>query len=98
MDTDLQDTLAAIFALAAGSTSGDTRARRRRGGSSEFAEPDASTPFTRTVAAPQDIQTALEALNTPAVLPEKGMGAREAVGRVMRELLPGLAGGQAGPR
>lgn len=97
MDTDLQDTLAAIFALATTTTSGRTRARR--GGSSELAESDASsTPFTRTVAAPQDIQIALEALNTPAVLPEKGMGAREAVGRVMRELLPGLAGGQAGPR
>jgi hypothetical protein len=57
---------------------------------------DASLHTLPTVAAPHDIHAALAAL--PPSLPEQGLGAQAALEVVLRDVVPGLAPGHAGPR
>jgi hypothetical protein len=49
-----------------------------------------------TIAAPHNIQNALESL--PKALPEKGLGTEGSLAFIQHAVLPGLAPGHAGPR
>ncbi|KAF8516439.1 hypothetical protein BU17DRAFT_67449 [Hysterangium stoloniferum] len=59
-------------------------------------ERDKTLHALSTVADTKNIQAALVAL--PTSLPEKGLGPTEAIDVVLRDVIPGLAPGHAGPR
>ncbi|KAF8585064.1 PLP-dependent transferase [Ramaria rubella] len=60
------------------------------------AERDRSLHTLPTTADPQEIQASLAAL--PSSLPEEGLGSSKALDVVLKDVVPGLAPGHAGPR